>query len=68
MAEVLKELTAREQIVKIVRDTSQELFRAYGIAIRSNPLASEVPTVKSINDIAQKLNTIIQDVNKLRGL
>lgn len=63
-----KDQSPREQIIACIARAGQELGKAGLIALQANKLAPSVPVIQELGKITLRLNTMLQEINKLQGL
>ncbi len=55
-------------VVKLIGEAQEKIQQAHAALICANAMASEVPVVIELREVAKRLTGIMQGVSKLRGL
>ena len=61
-------MSVQQEVIKHVNSASASLKEAYSLAVRTNPMAQDLPAFLKLVELQKELGTVMQQISKVRGL
>ena len=60
--------SVQQDVIKLVSEASKKLLEAHALAVKTNPMAQDLPVFVTVQRLQKELGEVMQGVSKVRGL
>lgn len=61
-------MSVQQEVIKMINGAAKEVLAAHSLAVKTNPMAENLPVFQQLLVLQKKLGDAMQEISKVRGL